>query len=140
MPMAKSNGYGLLLLQAVLGSAAKAALFANVWPATASSLIEDYLPENYRMDFIGCSAVNYGKDKDDATWRSFEEIYGKYERQFKKLGLLNSTGVFITEAGMEKRGIDEYEWFENISNTIKEKREIQYCVFLCLMNLYWIIG
>lgn len=99
-----------------------------VWPSPGPSRIEDYFPDDYRMDYIGCPGVNNGKDKSDEQWREFQEIYERYERQFKKLKALDSVPVFITEVGMNQRSKDEREWFANAFRTIKDKNEIKHCV------------
>lgn len=100
-----------------------------VWPAPGVNRIEQYIPDNYQMDFVGCPGINKGVNKEDERWKSFSDIYDRYAKKLNQLSQTKDVPVFITEAGMTKRSRDQQEWLQQTLATLKEKEEISHCVF-----------
>lgn len=105
-----------------------------VWNPWALEDMEDYFPygENQSItqyvDWIGLTALNYGKASEDGKQRTFREIYEPFKSQIDSLSL--NLPIMLAEYGSTSYGLDPAEWNnESISNIKNDYPEINAIVY-----------
>ncbi|MBC7904512.1 MAG: glycosyltransferase, partial [Gemmatimonadaceae bacterium] len=95
-----------------------------VYTPWLSETLNKYYPGDEYVDWIGITALNYGRASWDGKWRSFEEVYRPY-RQFL---LSHHKPVMLAEFGSTSYGGNNTEWLADAMATINDYKEIKSAV------------
>jgi cellulose synthase (UDP-forming) len=88
-----------------------------VWTPMLASGIDDYFPGGDYVDWIGLTALNYGKAQVDGKWYTFSQIYEPYRKKLESL----KRPVMIAELGSTDYGGNKEEWIVEAMNDIQKK-------------------
>ncbi|QHT71204.1 hypothetical protein GXP67_33415 [Rhodocytophaga rosea] len=107
-----------------------------VWNPWNPSTIDEYYPGKQYVDWIGLTALNYGKASYDGQWRSFKQIYSPIRKKIRRL----SKPVMLAEFGTTAYGGDQAAWLTEATQFITESiPEIKSLVFFYSnRDRYWI--
>nr|MBA3900464.1 glycosyltransferase [Bacteroidota bacterium] len=97
-----------------------------VWNPMLASGIDKYFPGGDYVDWIGITALNYGKAQVDEKWYSFAQLYEPYREKLKAL----KRPVMIAEFGSTAYGGSKEDWVTQGLTDIQSKyKEIKSVVF-----------
>jgi cellulose synthase/poly-beta-1,6-N-acetylglucosamine synthase-like glycosyltransferase/exo-beta-1,3-glucanase (GH17 family) len=94
-----------------------------VWNPLKPSALDTYFPDdkkyndNWYVDWIGITSLNYGKANTDQNWYSFEELYKPFQNKLQKSNI--NLPIMLAEFGSTSYGGDATKWAVSALDTIR---------------------